>query len=170
MNGNLRKKLNNSIRRTFSLLLAALMTSSSVLASAPRPIINIGNIGGGLNVLDYEEMVDGTKVREKELKELYGEDWQEVGALQPGDSYIGEEYMYVCHDETRVRWTRVKSIGDLEGQSWNGEKLLLLTSMDGKKLALGNDYAATSSTVDGTYYENASLTISHFDDTWPELD
>ena len=58
MNGNLRKKLNNSIRRTFSLLLAALMTSSSVLASAPRPIINIG---GGLNVLDYEEIVDGTK-------------------------------------------------------------------------------------------------------------
>ena len=117
MNWQALKKLKRAMRRTFVLLLATLMLSGSVYA-------------------------DNTD--EKALREQYGDDWKKVAALQPGDSYVSGDTMYVCHEEIYVDWKRVGSEKDLDPSGWgNEERLLLITDRTGYSLYLGNDYGNT---------------------------
>ena len=123
MNRHTGKKVNRSMRRMMSLLLAALMLGGSAFA-------------------------DNTS--DKAMQELYGDDWRAVAALQPGDSYISGETMYVCHEETYVDWKRVRSANDLDPASWGGkEALLLMTDLTGEDLFVGNDYATVLREVGG---------------------
>ena len=66
MNRSIMKQLKRSMGRTFALLLAVLMLDGSVCAASAD---------------------------ERELQKLYGDDWQKVAALQPGDSYISGDTM-----------------------------------------------------------------------------
>ena len=117
------KKVNRSIRRIVSLLLAALTLGGSAFA-------------------------DNTS--DKAMQDLYGKDWREVAAMQPGDVYISGDTMYVCSEETYVDWTRVKGEKDLDPANWGGgDVLLLMTDLTGKYLYVGNDYGTILQTVDG---------------------
>ena len=123
MNWQALKKLKRAMRRTFVLLLATLMLSGSVYA-------------------------DNTD--EKALREQYGDDWKKVAALQPGDSYVSGETMYVCHEETYVDWKKVQTAEDLNPSEWgNEEHLLMITDKTGYDLYMGNDYANTYTELGG---------------------
>ena len=123
MNWQALKKLKRAMRRTFVLLLATLMLSGSVYA-------------------------DNTD--EKALREQYGDDWKKVAALQPGDSYVSGETMYVCHEETYVDWKKVQTAEDLNPSGWgNEEHLLMITDKTGYDLYMGNDYANTYTELGG---------------------
>ena len=153
MNWHTWKKTNKAIRRTFTLLLAALMLSSSVFAAG----VSIVQSGSGQHLAWDNEGQEYTKY----LKETYGKDWEKVAALQPGDSYISSDFLYVCTEETYVKWKRVKTAADLNTSDWGGkEHLLLMTSTDGKKVYVGNDFANCLEDID-----HAIDTIGmHFDD------
>ena len=125
MKRHMLKKLNHAARRTLTLLLAMLMLSGSVYA-------------------------DNTD--EKAMRELYGDDWQKVAALQPGDSYISGENLYICQEEIYVDWKRVRSADDLDPSGWgNEERLLLMTDYTGYNLYL----ATTMSTPTRNWVEKA---------------
>ena len=86
MNRHIPQKLKSTVRRTLALLLAASTLSGNIVAA---------------------------ETDEQALRELYGSDWQKVAALQPGDSYISGDTMYICTEETYVDWKRVRSKADL---------------------------------------------------------
>ena len=110
MNWHTRKKATKAMRRTFTLLLAALILSDSAFAIHT----------GGFSLSDYVTQMlerdnqERQKEQEQQYQELYGDDWEKVVALQPGDSYINGETMYICTEETYVDWKRVYSTADLD--------------------------------------------------------
>ncbi|MBO5665943.1 MAG: hypothetical protein J6S45_00690, partial [Firmicutes bacterium] len=115
------QKLKRSMQRICALLLVMLLMSSSVFASSSNP---------------------------QNDKDAFGDDWKKVAALQPGDSYISGDKMYVCSEATYVNWTRVKSAEDLNPFKWKRNKLLLMTDTTGNMLFVGNDFGYAGK-VDG---------------------
>ena len=135
------KKLNRAMRRTFTLLLSALVLGGSAFEGNAKMIVS-----SELNVLQS----DSGTTYEDYLKQTYGDDWQAVAALQPGDSYISGDTMYVCYEEIYVDWSRVRSADDLDPSGWGKEEhLLMITDRTGYDLYMGNDYANTYTELGG---------------------
>ena len=150
MKWHMRKNHIQAMQRTLSLLLAALMLSSSVLAAGAGVI----QLDTGLSILventAQKDKDDTAKQYEAYMKATYGSDWEKVAALQPGDSYISGDTLYICSEETYVDWERVYSKEDLDPSGWGGEDRLLFMTNELGSFYTGNDFANTCKEIDGT--------------------
>ena len=153
------KKLNKAIRRTFTLLLATLTLTNGAFAMSGGNALTLTDNGFSLTLTDNGLALDSDVSAWDLLKEqakAMGQNPPEkseaeiVAALQPGDSYISGENLYICQEEIYVDWKRVRSADDLDPSGWgNEERLLLMTDYTGYNLYLGNDYVNTYKELGG---------------------
>ena len=159
MNWQALKKLKRAMRRMSALLLATLtLTNSAFAMSGGGNAVTMTDNGFSLTLTDnglaFDSDVSAWDLLKEQAKAM-GQNPPEkseaeiVAALQPGDSYISGDTMYVCHEEIYVDWKRVRSADDLDPSDWgNEERLLLITDRTGYSLYLGNDYANTCKEID----------------------